>query len=256
MNEFDEYEYEFELDAYTPATIPMERLAKYMTMLAKLFGNHSSVHFSALRAGSTCLLQKVDYEAIPKIEARLNALKNHNAISDEKVAFDEINKMCAADNATGAIYRRKDNARVGEVFIMFEGIRLAKPVRFGPFAEPVSFDGELVRIGGKDKTAHATIIDPEGVAWNGEMTKELAAGIAQYLYRGTLRLHGNAKWFREETGEWVLQDLKINGFEALKEETLQEVTDRLRHLKNSDWHKIENIDEHIRLSRGDDEVLH
>ena len=88
------------------------------------------------------------------------------------------------------------------------------------------------------------------------MTKELAAGIAQYLYRGTLRLHGNAKWFREETGEWVLQYLKINGFEPLKEETLQEVTDRLRHLKNSDWHKIENIDEHIRLSRGDDEVLH
>ncbi len=111
-------------------------------------------------------------------------------------------------------------------------------------------------VGGQDKTVRATIIDPDGVAWNGEITKELAVGIAQYLYRGTLRFYGHAKWSREESREWVMQDLKISGFEPLKEETLQDVTDRLRGLIDSDWHAIEDIDDYIRISRGEDEELH
>jgi hypothetical protein len=139
---------------------------------------------------------------------------------------------------------------------MLNVIPPAKPLRFDPFFEPISFDGELVMVGGQDKTVRATIIDPDGVAWNGEITKELAVGIAQYLYRGTLRFYGHAKWSREESREWVMQDLKISGFEPLKEETLQDVTDRLRGLIDSDWHAIEDIDDYIRISRGEDEELH
>ncbi|MFZ0864037.1 MAG: hypothetical protein ABR881_23780 [Candidatus Sulfotelmatobacter sp.] len=33
-------EYRFEIDAFTPATIPMARLAEYVSDLAKIFGNN------------------------------------------------------------------------------------------------------------------------------------------------------------------------------------------------------------------------
>lgn len=254
MNDFDELE--FKLEAYTPATIPMDRLAKYLAVLAKLLGNEASVHFSRLEEGSTCALQKIDYEALPKVMARLSTLNHVDAANDAQAAFDDLNKLCAADNATAAIYKRKDGIRVGAAFVLFEGKNLPKPLRFGPFTEPVVFDGELIRIGGKDKTAHAQLIDVEGVVWSGEMTKELAARIAQYLYRGTLRVHGNARWLREEDGKWVLQHLKISEFETLKDETLQEAAVRLRGLKDTDWCGIDNLDEYISISRGDDEVFH
>lgn len=46
-------EYVFWIDAYTPATIPMERLAEYLTALAKMLGHGGSVHFNRLEKGST-----------------------------------------------------------------------------------------------------------------------------------------------------------------------------------------------------------
>jgi hypothetical protein len=254
MDDFDELE--FKLDAYTPATIPMERLAKYLAVLAKLLGSESSVHFSGLEEGSTCALQKIDYEAVPKVMARLDTLNGTEAANDAKAAFDDLNKLCISDNATASIFKRKDGKRVGDACVVFEGKNLPKPMRFGPFTDTVVFDGELIRIGGKDKTAHAQLVDAEGVVWGGEMTKSLAAQIAQYLYSGTLRIHGNARWLREEDGQWVLQHLKITEFEHLKEESLLDVTRQLRGLKGTDWRAIENLDEYISISRGDDEVLH
>ena len=254
MNDFDELE--FELDAYTPATIPMERLAMYMAALAKLFGSVSSVHFDRLETGSTCVMQKVDYEAIPKVVERLELLNSGNAANDEKAAFDDINKLCAADNAIANIYKRKNNIRLAKPFVVFEGRNLPKPVVYGPFSESVTIDGELVRIGGKDDTAHAQIRDQEGRVWSGEMKKDLAAEIAKFLYNGTLRIRGKGNWTREVGGKWVVKSLKITEFEHLKEDTLLGATTRLRSLKDTNWHSVENMDEYIRLSRGDDEAVH
>jgi hypothetical protein len=254
MMDFDEYE--FKLDAYSPATIPLERLAAYMSALAKLLGNQSSVHFEKLEQGSTCHILKIDNEAIPKVSARLNKLFAADAANDAKIAADEVNKLCAADNATAELYKRKAGKRIGNIVFLFEGKNLPKPVRYGPFTEPITFDGELVKIGGKDKTAHAQIIDPDGTPWNGEMTRELAAEIAQHLYKGTLRINGQARWLRGDNGKWEIQQLKITGFSVLKEETLWDATDRLRNLKDTEWHTIENVDKYISDLRGSEEALH
>ena len=44
----DACEYRFVIDAHTPDTLPMSRLAEYMAALARLFGNAKQVHFVAL----------------------------------------------------------------------------------------------------------------------------------------------------------------------------------------------------------------
>ena len=61
-------EYRFKIDAYSPETIPMARLAEYMSDLAVLFGNRENVHFVQLEPGSTTLLQRIEYEAVPKVK--------------------------------------------------------------------------------------------------------------------------------------------------------------------------------------------
>lgn len=254
MDNFDEYE--FKLEAYTPQTIPMERLAKYLAALAKLFGNEASIHLSRLEAGSTCPIMSIDIEAIPKIEERLNGLGSGEAANDARMAFDEINKLCAADNATGALYGRNMGVRDGNVVVLFEGRNLPKRLKFGPFTEQITFDGELIRIGGKDKTAHAQLVDPEGVIWNGEMTKDLAANIAQYLYKGLLRVSGRAKWIRDEDGHWIPISLVITEFLVLDDDSLFDATNKLRSLKETDWHNIDDVDSFLNDSRGNDEVLH
>ena len=52
-------EYEFHIDAFTPATIPMARLALYLTELAALFGHTESVHFEKVKKGSVRLVARV-----------------------------------------------------------------------------------------------------------------------------------------------------------------------------------------------------
>jgi hypothetical protein len=59
-------EYQLRIAAYTPATIPMARLAQYMADLAIMFCERDSVHFRGLTKGRTILNARVDREAAPR----------------------------------------------------------------------------------------------------------------------------------------------------------------------------------------------
>ena len=54
-------EYRFEIDAFTPATVPMARLAEYVSDLATMFGNNSYVHLARIEEGSTAPVVLVDW---------------------------------------------------------------------------------------------------------------------------------------------------------------------------------------------------
>jgi hypothetical protein len=50
-------EYRFRIeDSYTPATLPMERLADYIAVLARLLGDQANVHFRGVEHGSAVLV--------------------------------------------------------------------------------------------------------------------------------------------------------------------------------------------------------
>ncbi len=130
-------------------------------------------------------------------------------------------------------------------------------MKFGPFPEEAIVDGELIRIGGKDETTHATIIDPEGKIWPGELSRELACEMAPYLYQGPiLRVTGNAKWERDQNNTWNLLQFKISHFEVLDNDTLEAVTKRLRHLGGTELGMLEDIDSFISAERGESSRYH
>jgi hypothetical protein len=53
-------EVHFRINAYTPGTIPMDRLALYMREFARLLGEPASVHFDKLIEGSACIVAWID----------------------------------------------------------------------------------------------------------------------------------------------------------------------------------------------------
>ncbi len=202
-------EYEFEIDAFTPSTIPMARLAEYLTALAALFGHQDSVHFAKLKKGSLIAVAHVNYEAVPKIRARLQSAKDPSAPSDISKPYKKINELLRADNAVGKIVRGTSNV------VIFPGRKTATNLRMGPFTEPVTIDGKVVRIGGTDITAHALIEDSNGKIWSAECTRELAVELAQFLYRYPIRITGNARWVRTEDGEWEILSFKAKEYTKL-----------------------------------------
>ncbi len=249
-------EYELWLDAYTPETIPMNRLAEYLAALSKLLGHQASVHFSHLANGSTCAIAKVEREAAPKIAIRVAHASSGAAANDAVAAFNEINKLLRLDNAVGQL-KHRPYAGVESVVIKFPGREAPIPERFGPIKEAAEVDGELVRIGGRDTSAHATIVDADGTSWSAELSRELAQRIAPYLYKGpVLRVNGEARWEREESGQWKLLGFKMNDFSVLEDVDLNHITQKLRALRDSGWAEHTDIDASINRLRGHEDGLH
>jgi len=139
--------------------------------------------------------------------------------------------------------------------LQFPGRETPVQSKFGPFTETTEIIGELVRVGGKDDSAHATLVDAEGKSWPGEIKKDLAQSMAHHLYK-TIRVAGDARWLRDEDGVWKLLTLRISSFAPLSEEGLLGAVSRLRSLRDSDWAKSADIDAEINASRGHGDDLH
>jgi hypothetical protein len=251
-------EYRFKIDAFSPETIPMARLAEYMLEFAKLLAYQDNVHFKDVEAGSTILVSRIEYEAIPKVSRRIDDIHRGAAPDDARTSYVRLNDMLREDNAVGHLTRKPANDDSAEAEILkFPGKEIPRPTKIGPFTERAVIDGELVRIGGKDDTAHVQIVDAEGRTWGGAMTRDLARQLRQYLYEGPiLRVEGDARWERTVEGAWELKNFNIKSFQELAKDTLLNAVGRLREIEGTEWNKMEDPITAIREQRKDGDGVH
>jgi hypothetical protein len=242
-------EYEFHIDAFTPTTLPMARLAEYLRELSLLIGHTHSVHFKKVKSGSVGVVASVEREAVPKVRVRLQNARDPSAPDDVRRPYERIDNMLREDNAIGKLLRGTTNV------VKFPGREAAKSVRMGPFTEQSSLDGKIVRIGGTDKTAHALIEIAEGEIVSAECSRELAKQLAPFLYGAPIRLTGNARRERTELGEWKLISFRAKEFSALNADDLATVVGRLREI-DADWKKDGDPVALMRKIRGDSGSRH
>jgi hypothetical protein len=220
--------YTFHINAYSPETIPMSRLAEYMAALAEMLGEKTSVHFVNVAGGSTKLNARVEQEAVPKVRDHVTEARA-NPASSYGLAYKRANEMLRSDNADAELQLG------GADILEFPGRRAVRPPKLGPFQQPIERDGVLVRIGGKDRTAHAIIEDPEGATWSFEVSRALAVDLARHLFGSPIRIVGTARWLRDENGAWVHNALKGESYSELDGDSLETAVLRIRDLSNGHW---------------------
>ena len=235
--------YTFDIDAYTPETIPMGRLAEYMAVLATMFGERDNVHFAGLQTGSTRLVSRVRKEASPKVRDNLLAAAAGEGRPDAAKAYRTANEMLRKDNASAMLLREDVNV------LEFPGKKLVRPSKLGPFSQGVQKDGVLVRIGGVDRSAHATIEDSTGATWSFEVSRELAIDLAHHLFSRPIRLIGTGRFFRDEDGQWQHSALRANEFQTLLADSLSDTVHSLRHAADDAWLAQEDPMETLRSFR-------
>lgn len=245
----DENHYIFKIDAFTPDTLPMARLAEYMKALSNLLDHKNSVHFSHVAPGSAELNYKVDSPDMPKIRKRLMVAQSDDKPKDIQKAWSELDDLLAEDNAIGEML---DQDR--SVIIPFPGREREKPLILPNITQDGSLDGQIISIGGKDKTAHAILQDGERVYTGFSIKRELAKDLAQYLYGSRIRLFGTGRWEREPSGSWKLLNFNVSSFEALNSRNLvedilaiQEFTDGTQNkdvLGELNEYRAEEVDNH------------
>jgi hypothetical protein len=220
-------------DSYTPATLPMKRLAEYVAAFAKLLGEEKSVHFGGIENGSAVLVASVDQPSRPIVSDRVRGIRDGTAPKDVLKIFDDLDDMLREDNATAALMGDVDN-----VVVSFPGRTRAERLVFGPFRQEGTLDGQVYRIGGKDDTKRVHIRDG-GLEFTELVTTEaVALRLRHHLFGGTLRFHGNGTWFRCGDGTWQLKSFRIADFEQLDDQSLSEVIANLRKVKGNRWSEV------------------
>src|SRR4051812_13804049 len=99
--------FQFKIGAYSPESMPLERLAQYMAELAALLGERTAVHFHRLVKGSTVVSTKVDREAVPKVRDRMASVRSADAATDAMRAYNSLNRLLRDDNATGVLREKR-----------------------------------------------------------------------------------------------------------------------------------------------------
>lgn len=227
-------EYRFHIDdSFTPATIPMERLAEYIKALAQLIGETNSVHLDRVSEGSVVLHAAVEEPAVPKVRERVSALGSTAASKDASRAYGALDEMLRRDNATGRLVDSE-----GAVVIPFPGRTREELAVFGPFKQEGSLEGQVIRVGGKDETIPVHLRDGAVVHTGLNASEEVARRIAQHLLGAPVRVHGLGTWFREGNGTWLLKTFRINDFEVLDDTTIDRVVAKLRSVKGSGWSEV------------------
>jgi hypothetical protein len=243
-------EFTFRIDIFTPETLPMARLAEYMAALADLVGHKDTTHFVRLDPGSARLVSRVEDQDLPKVRARLATVGDPEPAAGVAKAFKTLDDMLAEDNAIGEIISPE-----GIVIVPFPGRTRPKPLTFPAFRQDGSLDGQIVNIGGKDKTAHVILRDGPVFYSNIELSHDLARDMAKHLYGPKVRLFGRGRWERHPDGSWKLLVFTVDRHEVLDEAPLSEVLTDIRGMPGNGLMSDDPLyDELMSIRLGEDDV--
>lgn len=244
--------YTLYIKAYTPETIPMARLAQYMQNLATMLGHDAAVHFNKLKPGSTQLVTRIDHEDVPKVATHLAQIKRGEGTLKATKAQAEIDRLLAEDNATGFVYEDKDESAK---IIAFPGVTRPKPTMFGPFYQEGSLDGILISVSGADQTVHLQLQNGE-IKYTGiETNRETARRLARHMYE-PVRLFGTGRWLRDEEENWILKKFKVESYNDLAANDLNDAIDQMREIEGSEWNDMDDPIDALKALREKGNGLH
>ena len=229
------------VEAYSPTTIPMVRLAQYMHAFASLLGNEHGVHFSQLKAGSTQLVASIDREEIPKVDDRLDRIRRGDADQDVIRVRNEINQLLADDNASGYVYEGSDQTAQ---IVEFPGVNLPKPEKFGPFTQEGTLDGILVSVTGTDQTIHIQLQNGNAKYTGIDTDRDTARRLAQHFFEPVRHfiLTPTFRAQRTKFVQWKSHKRRVYAFGV--------AVDHKRNLHNSATRLDHRIDGFLHRSSG------
>jgi hypothetical protein len=208
-------EYRFEIDAFTPETIPLARLSQYLGDVARMMGEETNVHLSRIEKGSTVPVIRVDWEAEPKVRERLRAVKFNEGPAEARRAYKEINKRLIEDNANGVLLDPSSTK-----VIRFPGRDGANQPEFGPILQSGVFQGIPIKIGGENDPVPLHLEDGEDKHIV-LVPRRIAKKIGPHLFSAVIRVEGNGRWQRNRMGEWDMLNFLVHSFDVLPDGDLR-----------------------------------
>jgi hypothetical protein len=219
MEDFDELE--FEIPAYSPDTMPLDRLLQYLQEIGEVLGVAHEMHLVRIEPGSTKPVFKMPISVANDARARAAMVQRGEGTARQKRANETIRQMVRRDGGRSASLKDK-----GGVLLDFP-----PEVEVAPIAgvrQPTTFDGVLLRVGGPGETTPILMQGHAGEVQAGfSAPRALAKQMAPRIFE-PIRVNGIGSWARSTAGEWTLEKMLIQSFEPLEDEALSAVVAKLR----------------------------
>ena len=221
-------ELRFRIDAFRPETLPMARLAEYLTQLAVILGETRSVHLVRIEEGSTVLVHEVDHAVVPSIESRVADVREGGGPAAARRAFRKMNDHLAEDDARAYLHSGDTDSQL----LAFPG-RAESGGDLRPPKQRGTVSGVVVRVGGVGDRI-PVLLDSHGERTAGcHADRTTAKKLGRHLFE-PVRLYGEGQWKRGTDGSWGIDHFSIQRFTALDKATLSEVLEKLRPVV-ADW---------------------
>ena len=224
----------FKIQAFTPATMPMARLASYLEHLAIILGEAQSVHLVDIEGGSTTAVLHIEPEAFPRVNGRIDSLQQGLGSDSARQAVRSIEKFLREDRAEHGYLI---DAR-GDTLAAFDGTNGSHEREYGPFSQFGTIEGIPIAIGGKNDPVPVRLEAPDETHYC-TSARPLAKRISEHLFTNSLRVSGLGRWSRDRDGRWIMHSFRIEDFEVLREESLLAVTERLQAI-DADWKRLDD----------------
>lgn len=220
MDDMEREHVSLNIDAFTPDTLPLARLAEYLRPFAILLGSEASVHFECMSPGSAQCRVFVDAHDAPKVRGRLQSVASKTAPRAAMKAYAEINELLVKDNAIGGV------TVGGRNVIEFPGRRQAAQEIVGPVRRTTSIDGQVYSIAGRDETINIHLRN-EHEDLKCVVSVALARSLGQHLLGKKVRLYGEGLWNRVD-GAWQMKTFTADRFIVLDDSLLPDSLGAIR----------------------------
>ena len=232
-------EVEFVIPAYTPETMPLDRLLQYLQQIGEVLGVAHDMHLVRIEPSSTKPVFKMPAPIAIQAREKGASVQRGDGTIRQRAAYNRIREMVRRDGGRpasvkdrrGVIVDFPPTAEIGSI----SGVRQA-----------TTFDGELLRVGGAGDYPSILMRGLDGEIYAGfSAPKALIKEMGGRLYE-PIRVNGIGSWDRSADGGWKLGKMLIQSYERLSDENLGELLERLRAAPVV-W--PENADEVLRAER-------
>ncbi|ATQ74870.1 hypothetical protein CR152_10300 [Massilia violaceinigra] len=233
----------FSIDSRTPDTLPMSRLAEYLSALSTLYGSDEYFHFDMVDNGSALLQVWVDEPAMTTVMTQLASVGAGTAAAPIHKAYNQLDCLLREDNAVGAVHVH------GGVVLAFPG-RNRKIVETVSITKLTTIDGTVIKIGVRDSSIPVTLKDLEGQVVRCQIRGVAnAKRLSRHYLEAPIRVHGSGRWTRGQDGKWILDILDIDSWEILDQSSPEGLLSVLASPDNG-WAQMSNPQAEWRKLRG------
>lgn len=229
----DFQELDFVIPAYSPETMPLDRLLEYLAHLSQVIGDPENLHLVAIGKSSTVPKLRMPIATAVQARERARQVQRGEGTQKQRQSYNRIRRMLRRD--TGQAWAGRpavltlDNTVVLEVPPAPEDLGVVTGVR-----QQTSIAGSLIKVGGAGEDAALQLQDFSGAILSGFVAKRhLAKELARFIYE-PVRLSGIGIWERSADGVWDLDRMQVQSYELLEDDSLEETVAKLRALK-IDW---------------------